>query len=74
MGEPAYRIKFEERDIILRVPRELLGREEMSQFLDFLELDSIRERSELTEEDAAVLADEVDGAVWDRLRHRLEER
>jgi hypothetical protein len=73
MGKAAYRIDFEERDMVLRVPRELLGREEVTQFLDFLELDSIRERSELAEEDGAALADEVDRAVWDRLRHRLEE-
>jgi hypothetical protein len=74
MGTPANRIDFEERDMVLRVPRELMGREEVSHFLEFLELESIRGRSELTEEDAAAIADDVDRAVWDRLRHRLEER
>ena len=74
MGKPANRIDFEERDMILRVPRELMGRQEVSHFVEFLELESIRGRSELTDEDAAALADEVDRAVWDRLRHRLEER
>lgn len=37
-------------------------------------LDPEMAESKLTEEDAAALADEVDRAVWGRLRHRLEER
>jgi RNA polymerase-interacting CarD/CdnL/TRCF family regulator len=74
MGEPAYRIDFDERDMVVRVPRSLAGREEVSRFLDYLDLESIRQRSQLTEEDAAALADEIDHAVWERLRHRLDER
>lgn len=74
MGEPAYRIDFEEQDMVVRVPRGLVGREVVSRFLDYLDLESIRQRSQLTEEDAAALADEIDHAVWERLRHRLDER
>lgn len=71
---PAYRIDFEERDLVLRLPRELMGRREVSHFVDFLQLASIRQQSELTEEDAASLAAEIDRAAWDRIRHRVEER
>ena len=60
--------------MVVRVPRELAGREEVSRFLDYLDFESIRQRSHLTEEDAAALADEIDHALWDRLRHRLDER
>ena len=52
---------------------EMVGREEVSHFFEFLELESIRARSELTVKDAAALADDVDRVVWDRLRCRLEE-
>lgn len=44
-----------------------------SRFLSDPELDSIRQRSHLTEEDAAALADEIDHAVWERFRHRVDE-
>jgi len=37
------------------------------------DLPSIRQRSELTEPDAAALADEVDRAVWERVRHRVDD-
>ena len=68
MAEPAYRIDVEEDEVIVRLRRDALPREQMSRFLDFLELEAIRGRSGLTTEDAAVLADEVDQAVWERAR------
>jgi hypothetical protein len=71
MAEPAYRIDVEEQDLVVRVRRDVLDREEVSRFLDFLELESIRRRSQLSEADAAGLADEIDAAVWERVRTRL---
>jgi hypothetical protein len=68
MGEPAYRIDVEEQEVVVRLRRGVLGREEVSRFLDFLELESIRQRSELAEADAEALADEIDRAVWARTR------
>ena len=72
MAEPAYRIDVEEQDFVVRVRRDAVDRDEVSRFLDFLELESIRRRSELTEEDAARLADEIDASVWERYRSRVE--
>lgn len=68
MAEPAYRIDVEERELVVRLRKDLLGREEVSRFLDYLELESIRQRSQLSEADAAALASEVDHAVWERSR------
>jgi hypothetical protein len=74
MAEPAYRIDIEEQDIVVRVRRDMVGREEVSRFLDYLELESVRRRSQLSESDATALADEVDRAVWERVRaHTLHE-
>ena len=73
MAEPAYRIDVEEQDLVVRVRRDTIDREEVSRFLDFLELESIRRRSQLTEEDAGRLADEIDGQVWERIRARAGE-
>lgn len=73
MAEPAYRIDVEEQEMVVRLKRGVLGRNEVSRFLDFLELESIRRRSELSEADAARLADEIDRAVWDRTRSHVPE-
>ncbi len=70
-AEPAYRIDFEERDLVVRVSRDAIDADQMSRFLDYLELESIRRRSELSEEDARTLAAEVDRAAWERIRGHL---
>jgi hypothetical protein len=72
MAEPAYRVDVEEQDLVVRVRRGVLDRDEVPRFLDFLELESIRRRSELTEAEAARLADEIDASVWERYRSRVE--
>jgi transcriptional regulator of NAD metabolism len=71
MAEPAYRVDLEDQDLVVRVRRDLVDREEVSRFLDFLEMESIRKRSQLTDADAAALADEIDRSVWERNRFRV---
>jgi hypothetical protein len=73
MAEPAYRIDVEEQDLVVRVRRDVFDRDEISRFLDFLELETIRRRSDLSVEDAARLADEIDSSVWERYRSRVGE-
>lgn len=74
MAEPAYRIDIEEQDIVVRVRRDVLDREEVSRFLDYLELESIRRRSQLSEADAAAIAQEIDRAAWKRSRAHIQEQ
>lgn len=73
MAEPAYRIDLEEQEVVVRLRRDSIDRDDVSRFLEFLELDSIRRRSQLTEADAAELADEIDHGVWERNRWRIAE-
>lgn len=67
-AEPAYSIDVQDHDIVVRLRRDVLGREEVSRFLDYVELQSIRRRSELSAADAAALAAEIDQKVWERTR------
>lgn len=41
--------------------------------LDFLEFESIRRRSQLTEENAALLAQEIKGRAWQQVKHLFED-
>lgn len=68
-AEPAYRIDVEGDDLVVRVRRGVLDQEQVSRFLDSLELETIRRRSQLSEADARALADEIDRGVWERVRH-----
>jgi hypothetical protein len=72
-AEPAYRIEIEDRDVVVRLRRGVLNQADVSKFLDYLELEALRRRSELSEADAQDLAQEIDRAVWARVRGRLSE-
>jgi hypothetical protein len=66
----SYEIANEQGDIIVRFNGELVDRDALARLLDFVELESVRKRSRLSEEDAAQLADEIDRSVWERIKHK----
>lgn len=68
MTNPAYSIAIENSDIVVRLNRNTIDQAALVRFLDYLELETIRKRSQLTDEQAAELASDVDRAVWERLR------
>lgn len=70
---PAYKIDVENGETVVRLRSGLLDQHQLARFLDYLELESIRQRSRLTEEDAETFADEIDQAVWDRNRSRIQD-
>jgi len=63
-----YSIALEDTDIVVRLNRDTIDQEALTKFLDYLELETVRKRSQLTEEQATALADEIDGAVWNNLK------
>ncbi|MFL5385920.1 MAG: hypothetical protein ACJ8GN_25675 [Longimicrobiaceae bacterium] len=66
---PAYELARDDGRLVVRVNEDFFTEDEVSRFLDYLTLESIRKRSQLTEEDAGRLADEVKTAAWERVRH-----
>ncbi|HEX8904704.1 MAG TPA: hypothetical protein VF771_07685 [Longimicrobiaceae bacterium] len=74
MGEPAYKLDLDrDNGFTLRVEPGVLDSGRVSRFLDYLILEATRERSQLTREEAAEITDEIDRAVWERVRHEYEE-
>ncbi len=66
-----YNITVDDRDIIVRFDRDLMDRDTLSKFLDYLELETIRKRSNLTVEQAATLAEEIDRDVWSKIKQKF---
>ncbi len=64
----AYSIALEDTDIVVRLNRDIIDQEALTKFLDYLELETVRKRSQLTGEQAEALAAEIDGAVWNNLK------
>ena len=70
----AYSVAIEDEEIVVRLKAGVLDREAVIKFLDFLELESIRQRSRLTANDAAGLAQEIDASVWSNLQGVVEQK
>jgi hypothetical protein len=61
---PSYNIAIDKQNVVVRFNRDMIDRTALARFLDYLELESIRKRSQLTDAQAAELAAEIDQAVW----------
>ena len=68
----AYEVTSEPGYLVVRFDDELVDRETVGKLLDYVELESIRKRSQLSEEKAAELADDIDRAVWEQVKHKYE--
>lgn len=71
MVQVGYSYALDGSDIVLRIDRDLVDPEFFARFLDYLNVQAMRRRSQLTEEQVQELADEVDRAVWQKLKPRV---
>ena len=67
-----YKIDYKDKDIIIRLDTDLIDKEALSRFLDYIELESIRKRSKLSKEQALKLAKKVDREVWRKVQNNVE--
>lgn len=65
-----YEITGDRDEVVIRFDRRLVDREALSELLDYVEAESIRQQSAMTKEQAGALADDVDRAVWEQVEHR----
>ncbi len=63
-----YDVAMENRDIVVRLRGDAFDRAAVIKFLDYLELESIRQRSQMTQAQADALAEEVKQAGWQNLK------
>jgi hypothetical protein len=70
---PSFRVAMEKQEVVVRFRRDAVDFAALERFLDYLELESIRKRSQLSAEQAAALADEIDKSVWKTLKESFTE-
>lgn len=63
-----YTIAYENKDIVVRFNEESIDKNLLANFLEFIELEQIKKKSKLTEEQAATLAKEINQNVWKKLK------
>jgi hypothetical protein len=70
-SQPAYRVDSSEDEVVVRFRRGGLSDEQILRFLALVDLDAVRQESQLTEEDAMALGEEINHAVWEQASHRV---
>jgi hypothetical protein len=68
MASSAYSIVVENSEIVVRLDRTTIDQETLIRFLDYVELEAIRKRSQLTTDQATDLAASIDRAAWESLK------
>lgn len=68
-----YTIAYENKDIVIRFEKETVDKKLLSNFLEFIEMEQIRNRSKLTDKQADKIAREINRKVWDKLKKNVLE-
>jgi hypothetical protein len=63
-----YQVAIAQDEIVVRFDRNLVQPSELSEFLDYLRLKVVRRQNQLTDEEIAELADEINRSGWARIR------
>jgi len=65
-----FEITDDQDDFIIRLSKRLVDRQELERMLRRLEIEAIRQKSKLSEEQAAELADDIDRSVWEQVKDK----
>jgi hypothetical protein len=69
----SYKIAYDDKDIIIRISKNLIDKDMLSSFLDYINFESMRNRSKLTVEHVSELAKEVNQNIWEKLKVNIKE-
>lgn len=68
MMNTTYQITNDEDDFIIRFPRQLLDEVELMRLLDFMEMESIRRRSQVSAAEADSLVGSIKQGAWQQVK------
>jgi hypothetical protein len=71
--QPSYTLAVDRQDLIVKFKRDVIDRDALGRFLDYIELESIRKKSQMSEAEAETLSREIDDAVWENIKHLFVE-
>jgi hypothetical protein len=64
-------ISLDDKDIVIRFPKNAMSQEALAHFLDYFELTTINQDSQLQQQQADELAQEINKNVWQLLRDKV---
>jgi hypothetical protein len=67
-----YQISSNNQEVTIKLNRSLIEQDKLEQFLDYLFIKSIQQKSQLSEEMANELINEIDNAIWEKQKGLFE--
>ncbi|MCX7097010.1 MAG: hypothetical protein NTV43_03780 [Methylococcales bacterium] len=64
-------ISLDEKDVVIRFPKNPMSQDALAHFLGYFELTMINQDSQLQQQQADELAEEIDKNVWQSLRGKV---
>jgi hypothetical protein len=68
-----YQITNEQDEIVIRLQRNLVDEVELARLLDYMQMEAIHRRSQLSEEEATDLEKDVKQGAWRLAKHLIAE-
>ena len=72
ISDPPYEIRSEDDQVVIRIPRDKVDEGVISRVLEYMDFEIIRSRSQATQEQIDELAEEVQKAAYERVKHLFE--
>jgi hypothetical protein len=67
-----YQISSNNQEVTIKLNRSLVEQDKLEQFLDYLFVKSIQQKSQSSEEMANELINEIDNAIWEKQKGLFE--
>jgi hypothetical protein len=67
-----YQITTSNQEVVITLNRSLIEQEKLEQFLDYLTIKAIQQKSQLSEESASQLISEIDKVIWEKQKGLFE--
>jgi hypothetical protein len=71
--DATYQITSEQDEIVIHLPRNLVDEVELARLLDYMQVEAIRRRSQLSEAEASDLGKDVKQGAWRLVKHLFAE-
>ena len=68
-----YQIKTNNQEVVITLNRSLIEPKKLEQFLDYLSIKSIQQKSLLSDDSANQLISEIDKSVWEKQKNLFEQ-
>lgn len=67
-----YQITTSKQEVVITLNRSLIEQDKLEQFLDYLTIKAIQQKSQLSEESASQLIREIDKTLWEKQKGLFE--